>query len=352
MKNYSTYNQLPIPSHFDSGMTARVWKVAYQEITKQAQEWVQMHQIKPASEDKVKIALVAVDVQNSFCLPEFELFVGGHSGTGAIEDTTRLCEFIYRNLSVITQIIATLDTHTAMQIFHPIFLIDEDGRNPPPMTLISSEDLQSDKWSFNPEIASSLGIDPDYGQKHVLHYAKQLKHRGKYDLTIWPYHVMQGSIGNALVASFEEALFFHTVARLSQVDFIVKGDHPLTESYSAIGPEVLQDVQGVTIAQKQKKLLQKVIEFDVIIIAGQAKSHCVAWTVDDLLDMILDHDESLTGKIYLLKDCASPVVVPGVVDFSEQADAAYQRFADSGIHIVKSTDPISQWPDIPEYADK
>ncbi len=29
----------------------------------------------------------------------------------------------------------------------------------------------------------------------------QLKQHGKYDLTIWPYHVMLGSIGHALVAA-------------------------------------------------------------------------------------------------------------------------------------------------------
>jgi len=161
--------------------------------------------------------------------------VAGRSGTGAVDDNRRLCEFIYRNLDWITHITATLDTHTAMQIFHPIFLEDEHGANPAPLTLISYEDILNGRWKFNTAIAGSLKIDPEYGQQHLLHYAAELKARQKYDLTIWPYHVMLGSIGHALVPAVEEAIFFHTIARLSQADFQIKGNNPLTEHYSAIG---------------------------------------------------------------------------------------------------------------------
>jgi nicotinamidase-related amidase len=217
------------------------------------------------------------------------------------------------------------------------------------MTLVSLDDIESGRWKFNPDIASSLGIEPAYGQEHLLHYARELRTKGKYDLTIWPYHVLQGSIGHALVASFEEALFFHTIARSSQVDFITKGDHQLTESYSALGPEVISDPSGHIIAQKNELIFQKVREFDVIIIAGQAKSHCVAWTIDDLLRDIQNYDESLAGKVYLLEDCTSPVVVPGVVDYSDQADQVFERFADAGMHVVRSTDPIKSWPDLPKW---
>jgi nicotinamidase-related amidase len=80
------------------------------------------------------------------------------------------------------------------------------------------------------------------------------------------------------------------------------------------------------------------------VIAGQAKSHCVAWTIDDLLRGTAARDPALTAKVYLLEDCSSPVVVPGVVDYTEEADAAFARFADAGMHVVRSTDPIETWP--------
>ena len=80
--------------------------------------------------------------------------------------------------------------------------------------------------------------------------------------------------------------------------------------------------------------------------AGQAKSHCVAWTIDDLLR---DDDarERLAPRTYLLEDCTSPVVVPGVVDYTDDADAAYERYAAAGMHVVRSTDPIETWPGAP-----
>ena len=88
----------------------------------------------------------------------------------------------------------------------------------------------------------ALGIDVDYAERHLAHYTRSLAEGGKYNLTIWPYHAMLGSIGHALVSAVEEAVFFHSVARHSQPDFQVKGNNPLTEHYSMLGPEVTEGV--------------------------------------------------------------------------------------------------------------
>lgn len=337
---------LPIPSFFDPARVAQVWPVPYQERALQAREWRERHQIQPASQDQEKIALLGIDIQNSFCIPGYELFVGGHSGEGAVHDTERLCAFIYQNLAHITHIFATLDTHTAMQIFHPIFLVDEHGNHPNPHTLVSLEDLQTGRWRFNNKIAPSLGIEPEYGQRHLLHYAESLKEQGKYALTIWPYHVMTGSLGNALVPVFEEAIFFHTIARYTQAEFDVKGDHPLTENYSAIGPEVRDGPEGELIAERNSRYLAMLQHFDALIIAGQAKSHCLAWTVEDLLTDIQKTNPDLAGKVYLLEDCTSPVVVPGIVDYTDDADRAFEHFSKAGMHIVRSDQPMQDWLEI------
>ena len=157
---------------------------------------------------------------------------------------------------------------------------------------------------------------------------------------------MLGGIGHALVSSLEEAIFFHTIARDSQPDIHIKGDHPLTEHYSVLGPEVATGPDGTTLTKKSDKFLQKLIDFDAVIIAGEAKSHCVAWTIADLLEGALQRDKSLVEKVYLLEDCTSSVVVPEIVDYTEQADAAFQKFAEAGMHVVRSTDPIKAWPRI------
>jgi nicotinamidase-related amidase len=339
-------NELPLPPHFDPDRVGEVWRVPYEERAMQANRWREEHKLTPASKDNHKIALFAVDVQNTFCLPEFELYVAGQSGTGAIDDTRRLVEFIYHNLGLISYISATMDTHQAMQIFHSIFLVDNEGKHPDPLTIVSADDIQTGRWKFNRAIANSLNIDPEYGQRHLQHYVDELAKREKYELTIWPYHSMLGGIGHALVPAFEEALFFYTVARYSQPEFIIKALNPLTEHYSALGPEILTGPDGRQIGEKNEKILNKLQEMDAIIIAGEAKSHCVAWTVEDLLADIRKIDENLAEKIYLLEDCSSAVVVPEVVDYTKQADAAYQRFADAGMHVVHSTEPIENWPGI------
>jgi nicotinamidase-related amidase len=338
--------ELPIPPYFDPAKAGDVWKVPYQERFAEAENWAKLHNITPAANDSFKICLVAVDVQNTFCIPGFELYVGGRSGTGAIDDNRRLCEFIYRNLSVITQICPTMDTHQTMQIFHSIYLVNDKGKHPAPFTLISEEDILKGDWKFNPALCYSFQIDEDYGQQHLLYYAKILKEGSKYDLTIWPYHGMLGGIGHALVAVVEEAIFFHGIARYSQPDFHIKGDKPFTEHYSVLGPEVLKGPQGEPIGQKSDKFFRKLLNFDAVVIAGQAKSHCVAWTIDDLLEDILAQDRKLVEKVYLLEDCTSPVVVPGVIDYTDQANAAFWKFADAGMHVVRSTDPIESWPGI------
>jgi nicotinamidase-related amidase len=336
--------ELPIPPHFDPKGVGEVWRVPYQERAAEAACWAREHGIRPAAEDRFRICLVAVDVQNTFCIPGFELFVAGRSGTGAVDDNRRLCEFLYRNLSSITRVVPTMDTHRAMQIFHANYLMNDSGEHPAPFTLVSAEDIERGRWRFNAAIASSLAVDPDYAQRLLLHYARALKAGGKYALTIWPYHSMLGGIGHALVSAVEEAIFFHGIARTSQPDFQVKGNNPHTEHYSVIGPEVTKGPHGEVIAERNLALVEQLHEYDAVIIAGQAKSHCVAWTIDDLLAEVRTRDLSLAGRVYLLEDCTSPVVVPGVIDYTEQADAAFRRFAEAGLHVVRSAEPLARWP--------
>lgn len=339
------FMQLPIPDHFAPGQVGEVWRVPYAQRAMAASDWAEQYQLPAGTRDTLKIGLLIIDVQNTFCIPDFELFVGGRSGQGAVEDNIRLCQFIYRNLGLITEIIPTLDTHTAMQIFHPVFWINQANQHPvPAATLISLADVEQGVWRVNPVVADNLASgDYDRLQRHALHYTRKLTEDGKYPLTVWPYHSMLGGIGHALVSAVEEAVFFHCIARGSQTRFELKGNNPLTENYSILRAEVLEGEDRITIASKNTALIHHLLGFDAVIIAGQAKSHCVAWTIEDLLTEIRALDPGLAKKIYLLEDCTSAVVVPGVVDFTDQADAAFQKFAAAGMHLVKSTQPVADW---------
>jgi nicotinamidase-related amidase len=155
---------------------------------------------------------------------------------------------------------------------------------------------------------------------------------------------MLGGIGHALVSAVEEAVFFHAIARAAQPDFQVKGGNPLTEHYSVLGPEVTDGPDGSPIAERNRSLIEKLLEFDGVVIAGQAKSHCVAWTIDDLLADLRRRDTALARKVYLLEDCTSPVVVDGAIDYTDEAEAAFRRFADAGMHVVRSSEELDTWP--------
>jgi nicotinamidase-related amidase len=338
---------LPVPPHFDPARVREVWRVPYSARADAARAWAEDNGLTPASDDGFRICLVLVDVQNTFCIPGSELYVAGRSGNGAVDDNRRLCEFVYRNLDAITQIVPTMDTHRVMQIFHPIWIVDAEGNHPAPYTHISSEDVESGHWRANPAVAASAQVEEEYLQAQLLHYTRSLEAGGKYSLTIWPYHAMLGGIGHALVSSVEEAVFFHSVARYAQPDFQVKGENPLTEHYSILAPEVREGPDGEQIASINDALIERLLGFDAVIVAGQAKSHCVAWTIDDLLDGDDERERALAPRTYLLEDCTSPVVVPGA-DYTDEANAAFRRFAEAGMHVVSSTEPMESWPELGE----
>jgi nicotinamidase-related amidase len=339
---------LPLPPHFNPDSVDSAWRVDYAARAQDARAWSAKHGIAPADEDGARVCLLMVDCQNTFCLPDHELFVGGRSGRGAVEDNIRLCEFLYRHLGRITEIVATLDTHTSVQIFHPVFWVNADGEHPDgAVTVISAEDVEQGTWRVNPAVAGiASGADYAWLQEHALHYVRTLA-AGRYPLTVWPYHAMLGGIGHALVSAVEEAAFFHGLCRRTAIRFEIKGSNPLTENYSVFSPEVLTGPDGAAVAVRNSALVDHALEFDAIVVAGQAKSHCVAWSVHDLLAEIQERDAGLAGRVYLLEDCTSPVVVPGVVDFTAAADEAFHRFAEAGMHIIRSTDAVENWMEFP-----
>lgn len=308
-----------------------------------------------AARDGFKIGAMFIDCQGTFCYDNGELYVAGADGRAAVKDSHRITQWILRNLPYITRINCTMDTHTAYQVFHESFLIcgndhhddilDHDfreGDHPLPMTFILTERVLDGTWVIDPEVAWAItGHGASYSsiQAMFIHYCRELQNQGKYTLTIWPYHAMIGGVNHALVSAIEEVVFFHGIARGSQPKFEIKGGNPLTENYSVLRPEVLTKPDGSALAQKNTSFIQALLEYDALFIAGQAKSHCVAWTIDDLLNEIKDRDPKLAQKVWLLEDCTSPVVVPAK-DFTPEADAAFDRFKNEGMHVVNSTTPL------------
>ena len=110
---------------------------------------------------------------------------------------------------------------------------------------------------------------------------------------------------------------------------------------------------GRPLAQRNTQFVKTLLDADAVIIAGQAASHCVKSSIEDLLGEITTTDPNLARKVYILRDCMSAVAVPDAAkpgaflfDFTPQAEAALQQFADAGMHVVNSTTPIEAWPGI------
>lgn len=343
--------ELPIPAHFDPQKVGEVWEPAYNSLYPEARKWAETHGIEAAVKDRMDpnrktVAFMGIDIQNTFCIPGYELYVGGRSGTGAIDDTRRTCEWIYRNLANLTKITLTLDTHYPIMIFHEIFWVNNSGEHPAPSTMISVDDVRSGVWKVNPQMAGALGVGYPTLQTYAIHYTESLEKKGRYCLLIWPYHGMLTSIGHASVASIAEASFWHNICRSAQIDIQIKGNIPWSENYSIFGAEVMSGPDNKSFTQKNTALLENLMSHDYVVIAGQAKSHCVAWTISDLLNDIMVKDPALVKKVYLLEDCTSAVVIPGILDFTDQADQAFADFQNAGMHVVNSTIPMANWPNV------
>jgi nicotinamidase-related amidase len=326
-------NPITTPTFYDPDKVGQIYLPRYDAIIKEAIEFRRQGLVRPAIEDKYRIAVFSIDEQVGFAIPGASLFV-----PGAVEDSRRGVEFIYRNLGVITELEYSLDTHRAFQIFFPTFWLDADGRHPDPFTIITTKEIREGKWR------------PALYPIEAAAYAEELERTGKYVLIIWPFHTMLGSVDYALVPAAFEAALFHAIARQKQTAFETKGTHPLTENYSVLEPEVKQLKVGgnvLSIGQFNAKFFKALMENDRVYLKGEAKSHCVKATIESLLDKILADDPTLVKKVYILEDCMSPV--PAVrdaagnllsPDFPAIADEAIEKFRAAGMNVVKSTDPV------------
>lgn len=321
--------QLSLPSFYDHGKVGEVFMERAGLVAEEAAELRDRAQIKPAGQDKHRIAAFGIDCQIGFCTPGASLFV-----PGAVEDTQRTCDWIYRNLDRITGLHFSMDTHRVFQVFHPAWWTDRAGQHPAPLTTITYDEVKRGDWT------------PIIHPKECLEYVKQLEQAGKYVLTIWPFHTLLGGISHALVPSLMEAAIFHSVARNRQTHFETKGTHAMTENYSVLSPEVTS-LGGQTVGSFNTPFFKMLMEYDRIYVFGQAKSHCVLSTLKDIRAHIQQTDPSLADKIYILEDATSPVPAPPIdplpphLDFPRIADEAFEDFRRAGMHIITTKDPIN-----------
>lgn len=230
----------------------------------------------------MKTVLLIIDMQNDFCKQTGNLYV-----PGAENDVNELSFFIQREAKHIDHIILTQDNHQVINIAHPTFWEDKQGNQPGAFTNITYKDILEERWI------------PKYKPEEAKAYIKKLEDQGEYTHTIWPEHCLMGSEGAAIVpAIMNQVADWARNGRF--YDIVLKGTHPFTEHFGALRANI--PVAGAPETQLNASLIKKLDSFDRILVAGEAKSHCVANTIRQMFEF-----PGLVRKLVILNNCMSNV---------------------------------------------
>ena len=274
--------------------------------------------------------LLIIDPQIDFCDTNGALYI-----KGAEEDMIRLRDFIYEKYQKINKIFVTLDYHHKVDVAHPLFWWNKEGKNPKPFTIISSIDIKNNIWeprNFFPNI-----------KEKMLEYVCKLEEKGKLSLCIWPPHCLIGSIGQAVYPPLFSALF-HWETEDRQVRYIRKGENIFTEHYSAFEAEVPDPADPGT--ELNKHLINEIWNADKVYVAGEAGSHCLKFTIENMVEYYEKNSKIIHNveyvrrsknpypqKTILLEDTMSPV--PG---FENLQNEFLKEMKSKRMEVLKTTD--------------
>jgi nicotinamidase/pyrazinamidase len=283
---------------------------------------------RPTSKTSVKkagtnaektVALLIIDPQNDF-------HEGGSLAVnGATADSQRTAALIRAHRNHFTSIYITLDSHHRNHVAHGISWVDKNGKHPAPFTIISGEDARSEVWK---------AADPDRVDIFKK-YAADLEKGGKFKVCIWPEHCLIGTKGHAVHDHINEAIHEWSGTTRRNIEYVWKGENLNTESYSAMAAEVPDESDPRT--KFNVDLMAQLNAHDILIICGQALSHCVNFTARD----IEKHWVGNKDRIILLKDCAS------AVGAFEQSAEEFKGFCEKiGIRVMDSQTLTENWDQI------
>jgi nicotinamidase/pyrazinamidase len=216
---------------------------------------------------------------------------------GAVSDAKRLAALVDRVGHKLNDIHVTLDSHHAMHIAHPDMWADENGKQPPPFTIVLADSMKNGIWRAR---------NPAH-QKRMYSYLQALEATGKVHC-IWPPHCRIGTWGHNIEKTLEVSLTNWERREMGVLDVVTKGSAVFTEHFGGLMAEVVDPNDPST--QLYTPLITTLQDADLIGVAGWASSHCVKRTVEQLAENIGDEH---VKKMHLITDCMSPVpAIPGV----------------------------------------
>lgn len=258
------------------------------------------------------VRLLIIDPQEDFCNPDWgTLYV-----KGAEEDCSRTAKMIDKLGRVIDKIYVTFDSHRQYQIFHPMFWIKSSGDSVNPFDLITYTDIKN---------GIIIPVDPNM-LDWCLDYTRSLEDGGRYPLVIWPYHCLIGTPGWNVNPDIMKSILNWEKTNFRMYNPITKGSNFKTEHYSAVKAEV-EVPEDPTTQLNQKGIIEPLENADIIAIAGQARSHCVANTVRDIMSSFSEPE--FIKKLYILEDAMSDVDT-----FEHLGDIFFDDFKNGGGNIT------------------
>jgi len=269
----------------------------------------------------IRTALLNIDFQNDF---------GDQPGAalpvpGAMADAMRMAMVVRQRPRRFEHVVSTLDTHARIDIAHPAGWRDPAGNMPAPFTCITAAEVARGDW---------VPYDMALLYDRWLAYVRALEETGRFLLIVWPTHCVHGTWGHKVLPVLQRAYTEWERVTGCKVEYVRKGSNPNTEHFGAFAAEVPDPADSATALNVP--LLEKLARFDQIVVAGEAKSHCVRVTVDQLAEYL---GTDRIHRIVLLTDCTSPVAaVPGGPDFPAIAGAWQAEMQNRGMRVGLSTD--------------
>ncbi|WP_294767621.1 isochorismatase family protein [uncultured Rhodoferax sp.] len=257
--------------------------------------------------------LLIIDPQNDFCdIPGAALPVAGAS-----TDMQRLTAFMAA--TPLDGITVTLDSHPSVAVERTTFWQTADGSAPAPFSFVTRDDVSSGK--LTPRDAT---LTPQ-----VLTMLDQLARAGRPGLVVWPVHCVTGTWGHNIYSTLADQLAQWEFRQQRAVRKVLKGEYPLTEHFGVFEADAPDE--AVPSTQFNNGLATELtLGVDVLFIAGEAGSHCVASSFDQLA-RYLNQQGGPRPRVILLSDCMSPVT-----GFEADQQAFVQRATAWGAETMTS----------------
>lgn len=255
----------------------------------------------------MNIKLLIIDPQNDFC----DIAGAALPVAGADADMKRLAAFIDAHGQRLSGITVTLDSHASVAVERTSFWKKGDGGEVPAFTEVGAADVRARK--FLPRNESMTG--------QVLGMLDRLEAGNRYRLMVWPIHCVTGTWGHNIHTAVAESLARWEFRHQASVRKVLKGEYMLSEHYGAFEAEVpFENEEGTRFNYKLAASLIK--DTDLLLVAGEASSHCVSASVGQLLRFAGEQREHQV-RMVLLSDCMSPVAgfEAGERAFFEHAEA-------------------------------